>query len=93
MNELKAVLAWIGRSSRRIAVSLVGAALLGAGLVMVVTPGPGLPVVLLGLLVLGTEYAWARRVLETTRERAARTARRVRDRTTRRRTKERGGAR
>jgi uncharacterized protein (TIGR02611 family) len=69
----------------------VGAALLAVGLVMIVTPGPGLVVIILGLLVLGTEYAWARRALEKARDRAKQAAARVRSR--RRRTKEKGGAR
>jgi hypothetical protein len=59
-----AVLCFIGRSSRRIAVSVVGAALLLAGLAMLVLPGPGLIVIVLGFAVLGTEYAWAAAALE-----------------------------
>ena len=84
MRQLKAVLWWIGRSARRIAVTVVGAVLLLAGAVMVVTPGPGLVVIILGLVVLGTEYAWARRALEKARERAKRTADRIRHRGPRR---------
>lgn len=61
------------RSSRRIAVSVAGFALVAVGLVMLVTPGPGLIVIVAGLAVLGTEYTWARRALIVARERAART--------------------
>ena len=80
MPQLKAVLKWIGRSARRIVVTVVGAVLLLAGAVMIVTPGPGLVVIILGLVVLATEYAWARRALEKAGSRAKRTADRIRRR-------------
>ena len=92
MQQLVTVLKWIGRSSRRIAVSLIGAALLTVGLVMLVTPGPGFVAIIAGLLVLGTEYAWARRALEKARDRAKRTAARIRPGRSER-TDERGGTR
>jgi uncharacterized protein (TIGR02611 family) len=92
VQQLVMVLKWIGRSTRRIVVSLVGAALLAIGLVMLVTPGPGFVAIIAGLLVLGTEYAWARRALEKARDRAKRTAAQVRRRRSDR-TKGKGGAR
>lgn len=64
---------FMARSSKRIAVTVVGGAVVLAGLAMVVLPGPGLLVVVLGLAVLATEYAWAASMLERTK-RAARTA-------------------
>ena len=93
MRQLKSVLRWIGRSARRIAVTIVGGVLLLAGAVMVVTPGPGLIVIILGLVVLGTEYAWARRALEKARDKAKRTADRVRRRDRRPTTEQEGDAR
>ncbi len=48
--------------SRRYLTLAAGSALLVAGGVLVVLPGPGLPLILLGLAVLGREAAWARRV-------------------------------
>ena len=65
------VVVWIGRNGRRVAVAVVGCLLLALGLVMMVTPGPGLLVVIAGLVVLGTEFAWAERALESARERAS----------------------
>lgn len=65
-------LRWIGSNGRRLAVLLVGLAFLGAGLAMLVLPGPGLLVAVAGLAVLATEFAWAERMLDRTRERAAR---------------------
>ena len=52
---------------RRVAVLLVGGSILIAGLVMLVTPGPGVAVLLVGLATLATEFAWARRWLERLR--------------------------
>lgn len=72
------VVAFVLRSSRRIAVSVVGAALVVAGLAMVVLPGPGLLVVVAGFAVLGTEYAWAAAALERTKRTAAHAGRAAR---------------
>lgn len=62
---------FIGRSSKRIAITVVGAALVTGGLAMLVLPGPGIVVVALGFAVLGTEYAWAAAALERTKRAAA----------------------
>ena len=61
---------FIARSSKRIAVTIVGGVLIAAGLVMLVLPGPGILVVALGFAVLGTEYAWAAAALERTKRTA-----------------------
>jgi uncharacterized protein (TIGR02611 family) len=47
----------------RVGVFTVGAAVLGAGLVMMVTPGPGWAAIFVGLAILATEFAWAQRAL------------------------------
>jgi Flp pilus assembly protein TadB len=70
-----AVLRFIARSSKRIAVSVVGGTLVAAGLAMLVLPGPGILVVALGFAVLGTEYAWAAAALERTKRTAQRAGR------------------
>lgn len=77
---MRAVLRFIGRSAKRIAVTVVGAALLAGGLVMMVTPGPGLLLIVLGLAVLATEYVWARRALDMAKRKAGEAARKVRRR-------------
>lgn len=59
--------------------SVVGGALVLAGLAMLVLPGPGILVVALGFAVLGTEYAWAAAALARTRRSAARAGGRARD--------------
>jgi hypothetical protein len=65
------VLRFLVRSSKRVAVSIVGAALLVGGLVMLVLPGPGLLLIAAGFAVLGTEYAWAAIAFERTKSAAA----------------------
>ena len=59
------------RSSVRASVSVAGFALLGVGMVLLVTPGPGLVVIIAGLAILSTQFAWAERALDTARDRAA----------------------
>jgi len=66
-------LRWIISNGRRLLVLLAGMAVLGAGLAMLVLPGPGVLVVIAGLGVLATEFAWAERMLDRTRARAAAT--------------------
>jgi uncharacterized protein (TIGR02611 family) len=73
---------WIGRSGKRIAVTVVGFTLIAAGLVMLVVPGPGLLAIVAGFAVLATEYTWARRALDETKRRSRSAARRLRRRRT-----------
>lgn len=71
VENFKAVVRFILRNSKRVAVSIVGFVLLAAGLVMLIAPGPGFLLIILGLGVLGTEYAWARRALSKAKGKAA----------------------
>jgi uncharacterized protein (TIGR02611 family) len=43
---------------------LIGFTLLLAGVIMIVSPGPGWLTILLGLGVLAAEFVWARRLLD-----------------------------
>jgi uncharacterized protein (TIGR02611 family) len=60
----------LARFARRGGVFLVGVALLVAGAAMLVLPGPGIAVILLGLVVLAREFSWAKRALDWVRHRA-----------------------
>lgn len=51
------------RQARRLIVFVVGLTLLLCGVVMLVTPGPGLLLILAGLGLLAVEFVWARRLL------------------------------
>ena len=66
MEPLLQVLA---RAVRRGGVFLVGMTLLIAGAAMLVLPGPGIAVILLGLVVLSAEFKWAQQALAWMRER------------------------
>lgn len=68
LNPLRAVVRYIARSGKRIAVTVVGFVVLLAGLVMMVTPGPGIVVILIGLAILATEWAWAERALDRAKQ-------------------------
>lgn len=46
--------------ARRIAISVIGGTVVLVGVIMLVTPGPGLVVIPLGLAILALEFAWAR---------------------------------
>jgi len=48
----------------RVARVLGGFILVIAGMLMLVLPGPGILTILGGLALLGTEFAWARRIVE-----------------------------
>jgi tellurite resistance protein TerC len=54
--------------ARRIVVGVVGATVLLIGLVMLVTPGPAIIVIPVGLTILSIEFAWARHWLRRIRE-------------------------
>ncbi len=56
------------QAARRIVVAIVGSTVLLLGLVMLVTPGPGLLIIPLGLAILSIEFAWARSWLRRVRE-------------------------
>ncbi|KII00186.1 hypothetical protein LP52_02295 [Streptomonospora alba] len=52
----------------RVVVATVGMLILLAGVVMCVTPGPGVAGIILGLAILATEFSWARGILRHARE-------------------------
>jgi uncharacterized protein (TIGR02611 family) len=53
---------------KRVIVSIIGATVLLIGIALLVLPGPGFIVILIGLAILATEYAWARRWLKKARQ-------------------------
>ena len=59
----------VRRATRVVVITVAGTVLVLAGLVMLVTPGPGLVAIAAGLAVLAREFAWARRLLERIRVR------------------------
>ncbi len=55
-------------------VLIVGFGLVAAGIAMLVLPGPGWATIILGLIVLASEYTWARRLLDPVKRWARRAA-------------------
>ena len=49
--------------ARRIFRSIIGFTVLAIGIALIVLPGPAIVVIPVGLAILATEYAWARRYL------------------------------
>jgi uncharacterized protein (TIGR02611 family) len=77
------ILRRLGRHAWRGVVLVVGLVLIAAGLVMLVTPGPGIAAILGGLALLSTEFDWAKRLLNWFRHRFAAARAEVRRRATR----------
>jgi len=65
---------WSVRQVKRAVTAVIGFTLLGFGLVLMVTPGPGWLVIFTGLAVLGAEFLWARRLLDRLKSGAGRVA-------------------
>lgn len=55
---------WLLRHTIRLVVLVAGTAVVGAGVAMLVLPGPGILVVLFGLVILATQFVWAERALD-----------------------------
>ena len=56
---------------------VVGLTIVGLGIFFLLFPGPGWAVIILGLIVLATEYAWAQRILNPVKDFSSRLARLV----------------
>lgn len=65
-------LGWTAKSSRRLGIQVAGWSLLVAGTALLVLPGPGLPVLVAGLALLGKDQPWARRLLERLKDQGGR---------------------
>ena len=57
--------------SVRLSVAALGFTVLTVGMVLLVTPGPGLLVIIAGLAILAHEFAWAATALDRVKARAA----------------------
>lgn len=59
---------------RRITITLIGTITLVIGVTLLVLPGPGIIVILIGVAILSVEYPWANRVIDWLRRRLRRDA-------------------
>jgi hypothetical protein len=51
------------RNVRKHIVGVIGMTVLGFGLALIILPGPAIVVILVGLAILASEFAWARRII------------------------------
>ncbi len=65
------MLRFVAHQSVRLSVAAAGFVVLAVGLVMLLTPGPGLLVIIAGLAILAHEFAWAAKALDKAKSRAA----------------------
>lgn len=54
----------------KLVVTMIGTIVLIAGLIMMVTPGPGIVGILVGLGILATEWDWAQRLVDKMKDKA-----------------------
>ncbi len=66
-----------GRVFWRVFIGLIGGTITVAGSIALIGPGPGILIVLAGLGILATEFAWAGRVMMETKRIASRAAERT----------------
>lgn len=69
----------------RLAVFTVGVSVLGAGVAMLVLPGPGWAAIFVGFAILATEFAWAQRALTSAKQTASKAKEKALDPRVRRR--------
>ncbi|TMD50068.1 MAG: hypothetical protein E6I86_02160 [Chloroflexi bacterium] len=71
-SRLSRWLAPLPRPLRRMLILVVGSTVALFGVLLLVLPGPGILVIIVGLAILATEFAWAEALLAAARRRAAR---------------------
>lgn len=52
------------RQAKRLVKIVMGFTVLLIGLIMLITPGPGIVAILFGLAILGTEFVWAKKLMK-----------------------------
>lgn len=82
MNKEKLHDSWrhLPHPIRWVIVATIGGTLLVLGVIFLVLPGPGLPLVIAGLAILASEFAWAQYMLNQIKERSQAVAQKTKDR-------------
>ncbi|NWG04225.1 MAG: PGPGW domain-containing protein [Syntrophaceae bacterium] len=57
---------------KRLIVAVIGFTVLAIGIAMIVLPGPAFIVIPVGLLILGTEFVWAKKFLKKIKDKLKR---------------------
>ena len=60
---------WWWRQARKLVVFVFGMTVLLIGIVMIIGPGPATIVIPIGLAILGTEFVWAKQLLDYAKRR------------------------
>ncbi|MCB9853050.1 MAG: TerC/Alx family metal homeostasis membrane protein [Phycisphaerales bacterium] len=69
-SAIKRTAVYALRQARRLIVLIVGSSVVLFGIVLFFTPGPAIVVIPIGLLILGTEFVWARQLLKRFKDEA-----------------------
>lgn len=72
VTELGRVYAMTFAGIKRITILLIGTSVVIVGIVMIFTPGPAIVVIPAGLAILASEFVWARRMLQYSKQRLIR---------------------
>ena len=59
---------YLWKQTRRLIILVIGMTVVAIGLALIVLPGPAIIVIPLGLIILATEFVWAKRLLKKVRD-------------------------
>jgi uncharacterized protein (TIGR02611 family) len=72
LSRFRTAIHWTLPALRKLIIAVIGGTVLLIGIALIVLPGPAFIVIPVGLAILATEFAWARRALKRTRDFVAR---------------------
>ncbi len=75
------------KQAKKLAVGVIGSTILIIGLVLLVMPGPGFLVIIVGLGILASEFVWAKSLLEKAKNHYHKTKNSIKNKTTKDNTK------
>ena len=84
LHPFRELLRVVLRNGKRAAAFALGVVLVAAGLALLVLPGPGLLLIVAGLAILATEFAWAEHLLDKAKEQAGKAKAKANERLRRR---------
>lgn len=67
--------------AKKLVVGVIGSTILLIGLVLLILPGPGFIVIIIGLGILATEFVWAKRLLERAKNHYEKTKQTIKNKT------------
>ncbi len=81
MNRINRYWLMFPHPLRWLVTATIGLTLLVLGLIFLVLPGPGIPLIFAGLAILATEFAWAEFLLSQTKRQLRKVAKKLRKET------------